>query len=135
MLDEAMLRLLAYDGRRYWLRNGWSLRFQIREAPPNSGRPHCVKYSLTLHDATGLRLLGFDNAHAVLGATTYDHEHRFRSERGPLPYRFQDADRLLVDFFDAVERACRLEGVAPGLMHEDFDTSEEDDDGDEQESR
>lgn len=132
MLDEAMLRLFAYDGRRYWFRNGWSLRFRIREAPPTSGRPHAVKYSLTLHDATGARLLGFDNAHAVSGANAYDHEHRFRSERGPLAYRFEGADQLLVDFFDAVERSCRIEGVSPELVHEDFDISDEDEDEDAQ---
>ena len=28
-LDEAMQRLLAYDRRRYWLVNGWSVRFRI----------------------------------------------------------------------------------------------------------
>ena len=31
MLDEAMIRLLDYDRRRYWLINGWSVRFRVAE--------------------------------------------------------------------------------------------------------
>jgi len=31
MLDEAMRRLLDFDHRRYWLVNGWSIRFRVAE--------------------------------------------------------------------------------------------------------
>jgi hypothetical protein len=31
MPDEAMRRLLDYDRRRYWLVDGWSIRFRVGE--------------------------------------------------------------------------------------------------------
>jgi hypothetical protein len=65
MLDEPMHRLMAYDRRRYWLENGWSLRFRVAEAAVTAGRPHGIKYAFTLHDVDGTRLLGFDNAHGL----------------------------------------------------------------------
>ncbi len=54
-----MRRLLDYDGRRYWLANGWSIRFRIAEAEVTAGRPHGIKYAFTLHDVDRTRLLGF----------------------------------------------------------------------------
>ncbi|HJU20261.1 MAG TPA: hypothetical protein VJ770_27730 [Stellaceae bacterium] len=60
MPDEAMRRLLDYDRRRYWLANGWSIRFRISEVEATPERPHGIKYALTLHDGDGMRLPGFD---------------------------------------------------------------------------
>ncbi len=65
MLDEAMLRLLDYHRRRYWLTDGWSIRFRIVAIEASTVRPHGIKYSFTLHDVDGTRLLGFDNAHGL----------------------------------------------------------------------
>jgi hypothetical protein len=65
MLDEAMRRLLDFDRRRYWLSNGWSIRFRITEVEATEGRPHGIKYAFTLHDVDRTRLLGFDNAHGI----------------------------------------------------------------------
>ena len=77
-----------------------------------SGAKNNVKYSLTLHDAFGERVLGFDNAHEVPGnrrgkytgeIVEYDHFHT--EGKGKVnPYSFQSADQLLVDFFTAVNR-------------------------------
>ena len=78
MLDEAMCRLLDYDRRRYWLLNGWSIRFRVSEVATSEGRPHGIKYAFTLHDLDGMRLLGFDNAHGVPNAQGFDHRHGFR---------------------------------------------------------
>ncbi len=58
MLDEAMQRLLDFDHRRYWLVNGWSIRFRVAEVEASAVRPHGIKYSFTLHDHDGSRLLG-----------------------------------------------------------------------------
>jgi hypothetical protein len=59
--------------------------------------------------------LGFDNAHGLPRAETYDHRHhhrhRFRRTRQLVAYEFQGADQLICDFFAAVEQACREEGV------------------------
>lgn len=109
-VDTAMQRLLDFHRRRYWLVNGWSIRFRVFEVPVSKARPHGLRYSFTLHDIDDSRLLGFDNAHGVPMSQTYDHRHRFRRTVELVPYDFQDADRLLGDFFGAVQRACELEG-------------------------
>jgi hypothetical protein len=57
--------LLAFDGRRHVYPEGYHLRFEIRRVAPTSERPHGLRYSFTLHDRNGKRLLGFDNAHGV----------------------------------------------------------------------
>src|ERR1700678_1422366 len=111
MTDEAMQRLLDFDRRRYWLINGWSIRFRIVEVAASAERPKGIKYSFTLHDVEGTRLLGFDNAHGIPRTETYDHRHRFRRAGEPEHYEFNGADELICDFFGAVEQACRREGV------------------------
>jgi hypothetical protein len=111
MFDEAMRRLLDFDRRRYWLSNGWSIRFRIAEVEATTGRPHGIKYTFTLHDVDRARLLGFDNAHGVPRAQAYDHRHRFRRTADLVAYDFRGADELICDFFTAVEQACRQEGV------------------------
>ena len=77
--------------------------------------PHCVKYSLTLHDRYGKRLLGFDNAHLIktgkrgrfIGRTVaYDHKHMSPDDEG-VPYVFESAEQLLADFFAEVDKVLR----------------------------
>ena len=77
--------------------------------------PHGVRYSLTLHEPYGKRILGYDNAHAVKlpkkfkyagRRLTYDHKHRHISDKG-VPYEFQDAQQLLIDFFNEVDRVLK----------------------------
>jgi Family of unknown function (DUF6516) len=131
--DEGSLeRLLDFDRRRYWLRNDWSVQFRVCRVQAHTGRPAGIKYSLTLHDDIGQRLLGFDNAHAVRAGATFDHRHWFRNMRLVKPYVYSGPDQLLVDFFEAVETACGREGIAfefddedvleDGLIEDDDDT-------------
>ena len=127
MLDAPMHRLLAYDRRRYWLENGWSVRLRVAEVAVTTGRPHGLKYAFTLHDTDRVRLLGFDNAHGVLRAQAYDHQHRFRRTAELAGYEFKGADELICDFFDAVEQACRREGVPFEFVAEDLEELEDDD--------
>ena len=131
MTDEPMHRLLAYDRRRYWLENGWSIRFRVAEVAVTAGRPHGIKYAFTLHDVDRTRLLGFDNAHGVPRAQTYDHRHRFRRTAEMVPYAFRGADELICDFFTAVEQACRQEDVPFEFVAEDMEELEDRDEGDE----
>lgn len=128
MPDAAMRRLLDYDRRRYWLVNGWSIRFRIAEIAATPARPHGIKYAVTLHDVDGTRLLGFDNSHGVPRAQTYDHRHRFRRAAELVPYDFQGADELICDFFAAVEQACRQDGVPFEFEAEEVELEMEDDD-------
>jgi hypothetical protein len=74
--------------------------------------PHGIRYSLTLHEPYGKRILGYDNAHAVKPPKKfkyagtrlpYDHKHRHVSDKG-VPYEFKDAHQLLSDFFVEVDR-------------------------------
>jgi len=127
MADAAMRRLLDYDRRRYWLVNGWSIRFRIAEVAMTLSRPHGIKYALTLHDVDGTRLLGFDNAHGIPRAQAYDHRHRFR-RTDLVPYDFRGADELIGDFFAAVEQACRQEDVPFEFDADEVELEMEDDD-------
>lgn len=110
--------------------NGWSIRLRVAEVAASTVRPHGIKYSFTLHDHNGSRLLGFDDAHGVPRAETDDHRHRFRRTKQLVPYEFQDADQLICDFFAAVEQACRQDGVPFGFEAGEADReAEESDDG------
>lgn len=123
-----MLRLLDYHGRRYWLTNGWSIRFRVLLIEQSESRPHGIKYSFTLHDVDGARLLGFDNAHGLSRLQPFDHRHQFRKPRMLVPYDFRGADELICDFFAAVESACEHEGVAFEFETEDVDLDLENED-------
>jgi hypothetical protein len=76
--------LLAFDGRTHWLDQGYRLKFEIRTGEATAERPHGLRYSATLHEPDGERLVGFDNAHGVPGVgspfkkrpAAADHWHR-----------------------------------------------------------
>ncbi len=65
--DASLDALLDLDGQifvvdpvaRHWV------KFVVRRVPVSAGKPHGLDYSLTLHDASGKRLVGYDNAHPV----------------------------------------------------------------------
>jgi hypothetical protein len=118
-VDEHGLEfLLAFDGRIHHLERGYWLKFEISRVSPTEARPHGLSYSFTLHAPNGKRLVGFDNAHEVphrgsrfkrrSGAS----DHWQRTEMNPgRPYAFKDAETLLDDFFDEVERMLLERGV------------------------
>jgi hypothetical protein len=115
--------LLAFDGRIHWLEQGYWLKFEIKRVDPVDRRPHGLNYSFTLHDPSGKRLLGFDNAHPVAasgsrfkrGPIAADHWHRTESDEGR-PYRFVSADRLLEDFFREVRRVLAERGLGDAVV-------------------
>jgi hypothetical protein len=131
MCDAPMHRLLDYHRRRYGLTNGWCLRFRVTQCAITDARPHGLRCAFTLHDVDMTRLLGFDNAHGIPRRQAYDHRHRFRRPADMLPYDVAGTDELICDFFDAVERACRLEGVAFAFDAEAVELDQETDDVDE----
>lgn len=110
--------LLAFDGHVHWYSQGYFTKFEVRRVPPTTERPHGLRYSFTLHDPDGRRLMGFDNAHPVRSAGARfarrrpdaDHWHRTEDDPGR-PYAFTDAATLLFDFFAEVERVLRDRGV------------------------
>jgi len=113
--DEHTLEfLLAFDGRVHWYAQGYWVKFEIKRVQPTPERPHGLRYSFTLHDPQGTRLIGYDNAHRIQtrkGRTVEaDHWHRTQSDPGSA-YSFKDAATLVGDFLDEVERVLTERGV------------------------
>lgn len=117
--------LLAFDGRIHQLEQGYWIKFEIKRVEPTIERPHGLRYSFTLHDPRGTRLIGFDNAHEapVRGSTfksqspLHDHWHRFAGDRG-VPNAFTTAEQLLLDFERAVTAELAARGVARDVVGE-----------------
>jgi hypothetical protein len=94
------------------------LKFEVKRTVPTPERPHGLRYSFTLHDPNGNRLIGFDNAHGVPAqgsrfrkpSVEHDHWHRTGDDEGR-PYQFTTADQLLADFETEVERVLTERGI------------------------
>ena len=92
------------------------VRFVVTSVPVSEAKPHGLDYSLTLHAASGERLVGFDNAHPVRSTAgpggnnvvPFDHKHRLKTVR---PYGYSDASTLLADFWRDVEAVLAERGV------------------------
>lgn len=89
------------------LEGGYWMKFEAWWVEVTEAIPHGIRDSLTLHDKSGRRLMGYDNSHAVSlpkkfkyagQRLPYDHRHRHAVDKG-VPYEFTDAGRLLEDFF------------------------------------
>jgi len=98
--------------------DGFWIKVEVRAVEESEDTPHGIRYSLTLHDRYGTRVLGYDNAHAVKlpkkfkfagRRLAHDHQHRTSGDRG-VPYYFESAQRLLEDFFAEVDRVIREAG-------------------------
>lgn len=126
--EHSLEFLLDFDGRIHHLEAGYWLKFEIKRIDPTKERPHDLRYSFTLHDPKGKRLLGFDNAHSVpiqrsrykKKAIEHDHWHRTEKDEG-IPYKFIDADTLLADFETGVLRILSNLGVGSTVLS-DSDT-------------
>lgn len=110
--DPSLDDLLLLDGQMLVVdpAGGHWVKFVVRRVPATPGKPHGLDYSLTLHAASGERLVGFDNAHPVGGRQTHDHRHRLRTVR---PYDYRSAADLLADFWTEVDAVLKQRGVTP----------------------
>lgn len=121
--DYGLEFLLAFDGRVHHLEEGYWLKFEIKRVQATTERPHGLSYSFTLHAPDGRRLVGFDNAHGVptrgarfkLRSGASDHWHRTEQDPGR-PYVFKDAETLIDDFFDEVERVLSERGIGTTVV-------------------
>jgi hypothetical protein len=113
--DIGLDTLLDLDGSILEQEGGYWIKIEARRVPTSDHAQYGIRYSLTLHDKYGTRVLGYDNAHAVKPPKkfkfagrrlTYDHRHRTASEKG-VPYAFESASRLLEDFFSEVDRVIK----------------------------
>ena len=112
MTDKDVATLLDLHGSIFDQGDGYWLKIEAWQVEPSPDIPHGIRYSLTLHEPYGNRILGFDNAHAIKPpkkfkyagrVLPYDHKHRHASDKG-VPYAFTTAHQLLGDFFDEVDR-------------------------------
>ncbi len=94
--------------------------FTTSKVEVSEGRPHGIKYSLTLHDKDNERLMGFDNAHAFEDKrrrkfskhrklSKWDHKHKLKEVSVISPYDYETAEKLLSDFWVAVDEAIKLD--------------------------
>lgn len=107
---DRSLDTLLLDGEAFAIDKVGKLwvKFDVKWVGISMHRTHGIKYSLTLHDENGERLLGFDNAHPIKEGNSpgaqirieYDHKHRNERVRF---YLFTDAATLLADFWKEVE--------------------------------
>lgn len=117
--DVGIDTLLDLEGQILDQGNGYWIKIEAKRVAVKEGIPHGIHYSLTLHNPSGQRILGYDNAHPVKPGNKYkysgrvvnfDHKHRNAGDKG-IPYEFKDAHQLLNDFFTDVDRV--LEEVKP----------------------
>ncbi|KYZ85034.1 hypothetical protein A3Q32_21300 [Alcanivorax sp. KX64203] len=110
--DPAMATLLDLDGSVLDQERGYWIKIKAWAVKPSPEVPHGIRYSLTLHEPYGRRILGYDNAHAVRPTRgfkyagrilAHDHRHQHAKDKGTI-YEFTDAAQLLSDFFDDVDR-------------------------------
>jgi hypothetical protein len=121
--EHTLAFLLAFDGRRHWYEKDYHMKFEIKPVEVTRERPHGLRYSFTLHDPSGKRILGFDNAHAAPNqggrrSGAVDHWHRTGSDPGR-PSLFKDAATLVEDFFDEVERVLTGRGISLDVVRQD----------------
>jgi len=95
--------------------DGYWVKIEAWQVAVSKEFPHGIRYSLTLHEPYGERILGYDNAHALKPTNKfkyagtrlpYDHKHRHASDSG-VAYEFQNAHQLLADFFSEVDRVLK----------------------------
>ena len=110
--DPAIATLLDLDGSVLDQGAGYWIKIEAWGVECTQSIPHGIRYSLTLHEPGGKRILGYDNAHAVKPPKkfkyagrilAYDHKHRHISDKG-VPYEYTDAQQLITDFFADVDR-------------------------------
>jgi len=105
-------RKISYD-------NGYWVTMRVTKVVPSDGRPHGIKYSLTLHDQNDDRILGYDNSHGIDVASgpakkssrPRRFDHIDRRGKPSIPYEFTTPFKLVEDFCTHVEQILKEEGV------------------------
>lgn len=117
--DDNLINLLELDGERFVISeiSGLWVKFEAKKVSKTNERPHGIKYSFTLHDRSNIRIMGFDNAHAIENHSkkktsfqrTYDHKHEGVNNK-PKPYKYENASKLLEDFWKEVDLIAKKYG-------------------------
>jgi len=61
--DYGLDTLLSLNGETFPMDNGFWTKFEAYKVDISIQIPHGIKYSLTLHDPSNVRVFGIDNAH------------------------------------------------------------------------
>ena len=101
--------LLQLNNEIFPMENGYWTKIEAKIVAINEHIPHGIKYSLTLHNPSNIRILGYDNAHGIkskkkkYGAKriVWDHRHERKIVES---YEFENAAQLLEDFWADVEK-------------------------------
>src|SRR5215207_5206557 len=103
--------LLSLDGFEFEFAMGYRVKLAAQRVSATSSRPHGLKYSLTLHDPSGQRVYGMDNAHRIRRTRPeFDHRHVYGLRR-VVSYAYRGPIALLEDFYREVERILRDRGA------------------------
>ncbi|MDO6842153.1 DUF6516 family protein [Paraglaciecola chathamensis] len=108
-IDYGLDTLLSLHGETFPMDNGFWTKFEAYKVEVSIQIPHGIKYSLTLHNQSNVRIFGIDNAHGFkpkkkkFGAkiVTWDHKHK---QNKVVNYEFENAGQLLKDFWDGVNQ-------------------------------
>ena len=94
--------------------DGYWVKIEAWEVAISDAVPHGIRYSLTLHNPKGTRILGYDNAHSVKLRSgysgrkqPYDHKHRSAKDAG-IKYEFKNAHQLLRDFIVEDDKVLKM---------------------------
>ena len=109
-IDHELEFLLSLDGVEFRLLSGHVVKINAYMVAATGARPHGIKYSLTLHDASGQRVYGMDNAHRIQRQVEYDHRHLY-GRRKVVGYAYHGPAELLADFYREVERILTEQGA------------------------
>ncbi|HEV2524269.1 MAG TPA: DUF6516 family protein [Gammaproteobacteria bacterium] len=102
-VDYTLETLLDLDGYIAEIGNEYWFKIEAKKVKIGVNKPFGIKYALTLHDPSGQRIMGFDNAHAVLkGSLKEPHDH-FHKGRIIKKYNYISAGKLLEDFWQEVD--------------------------------
>jgi hypothetical protein len=113
---SALERLLDLDEEIMEVGKGFWVEISAARVRPTPTRPHGIDYSLCLLDPDGTRLVCYDNSHPVCTgrppsrkkSKTNDHKHDSKSV---VPYEYTNAETLMEDFWNDVDRVLKEEGV------------------------
>jgi hypothetical protein len=109
--DHELEVLLSLDGLEFQFARGYRARIAAQRVAATEGRPHGIKYSLTLHDPDGRRIYGLDNAHgAGRRRPEFDHRHVY-GRRRLVAYEYRGPVTLLEDFYREAERILTERGA------------------------
>jgi Family of unknown function (DUF6516) len=108
--DYELEALLSLDGYEFRFAKGYVVKLEARRVAETTGRPHGIKYSLTLHGSQGERIYGIDNAHRTGRLRTFDHRHPDGAGKA-VHYEYHGPAALLDDFYRDVDRILRERGV------------------------